>query len=529
MKDIVKSEIYKILKCDFILEKPRSKSLAHYASPIAFSLAKELKKSPMKIADEFIRKFKDNDVFDVFSVNGYINFKLKPKFLNSMSDLALNLGKKFGTKEPDGDDLFIEYISANPTGTLHIGHVRGAVYGDSLARIGKHIGKKIFTEYYINDSGAQIDLLGLSIKLRAKEILFNETVEYPEKYYRDYIDEVAKLAFAKFGRDIFYNDDRSLELANFGKDFMINLIKKDLANVHIFIDSWISEKSLYNDLEPTIKHLEKSGQMYEKDGAVYISSAKFGDDNDRVVIRSDGRPTYLAGDIVYHNAKFKQDYKNYMNIWGADHHGYIARIKAAINFLGYDENRLEIVLMQMVSLLKDGLPYKISKRSGTSVLISDIVSEIGSDALRFIFISKANTSSLEFDIDELKKEDSSNPVFYINYAHARINQIFAKSNKSIADVKSADLSNLDENAMNLLFEALIFPEILEDAFNQRALHKIPDYLKHLSSSFHKFYNENRVLGSQNEDELLKLFYIVGLSIRVGFELIGIKAKDRMEH
>ncbi|WP_265185069.1 DALR anticodon-binding domain-containing protein, partial [Campylobacter fetus] len=245
--------------------------------------------------------------------------------------------------------------------------------------------------------------------------------------------------------------------------------------------------------------------------------------------RSDGRPTYLAGDIVYHDAKFKKGYEHYINIWGADHHGYIARIKAAINFLGYDENRLEVILMQMVSLLKEGKPFKMSKRAGTSVLMSDILSEIGSDALRFIFISKANTSSLEFDINELKKEDSSNPIFYINYAHARVNQVFAKANKLPSDVMDADLSNLDESGKNLLFEALILPEVLEDAVTSRSLHKIPEYLKSLSASFHKFYNENRVVGSKNEDELLKLFSVVALSIKVALNLIGIKAKDKMEH
>ena len=267
--------------------------------------------------------------------------------------------------------------------------------------------------------------------------------------------------------------------------------------------------------------------MYEKDGATYIASTTLGDDNDRVVVRNDGRPTYLAGDIIYHNAKFEKNFDHYINIWGADHHGYIARLKAAINFLGYDENRLEVILMQMVSLLKDGKPYKMSKRTGNAVLMSDIASEIGAEALRFIFISKASTSSLEFDVDELKKEDSSNPIFYINYAHARINQIFTKAGKSVSDVVNANFECLDENAKNLLFEALILPEILEDAFISRQLQKIPDYLKSLAASFHKFYNENRVVGNENEDSLLKVFAVVAISIKTAFNIMGITAKDRM--
>jgi len=339
---------------------------------------------------------------------------------------------------------------------------------------------------------------------------------------------LAHAAYQKFGKDIF-EPSRNLELAEFGKDIVLDIIKKDLADAGIFIESWASEKSYYDKLDQTLQRLEKSGEIYKKDGTTYIASTKLGDDNDRVVVRSDGRPTYLAGDIIYHNVKFANKFDTYINIWGADHHGYIARLKAAINFLGYDENKLEVILMQMVSLLKDGKPFKMSKRAGTSVLMSDILAEIGSDALRFIFISKANSSSLEFDIDELKKQDSSNPIFYINYAHARINQIFTKAGKSPEDVANVSLANLSDDGKNLLFEALIMPEILEDALYQRSLHKIPDYLKGLSASFHKFYNENRVVGSQNEDELLKLFSVVALSIKVALNLMGIKAKDIMEN
>lgn len=531
MKNQVKSQIAEILQDEFILEKPKDKNLAHYATPYAFSLAKTLKKAPKIIAEELAAKFENNEFFEATAINGYLNFKLKGKFLDNLANLALNLDTKFGSNQiQNPQKIYIEYISANPTGPLHIGHVRGAVYGDSLAKIAAHIGHDVFTEYYINDAGNQIDLLGISVSLRAKENLFNESVEYPEKYYRgEYIDEIAKFALDKFGKDIFYDENRNLELANFAKDIVLDIIKKDLGDVGIFIQSWASEKSFYNELEPTIKRLQNSGQMYEKDGSVYIASSKRGDDSDRVVVRSDGRPTYLAGDAVYHAHKFAKNYDKYINIWGADHHGYIARLKALIYFLGYDDEKLEVILMQMVNLLKDNKPFKISKRSGTSILMSDICSEIGSDALRYIFISKSSNSPLEFDIDELKKQDSSNPIFYINYAHARINQVFAKAGKSASSVLGANLANLDENAKNLLFEALLLPEVLLDAFESRSLHKITDYLKNLSASFHKFYNENRVIGNELESELLKLFSVVALSIRVGLGLLGITAKTKMEN
>lgn len=528
MKEIVRAHIAKVLGDNFVLEKPKDKTLAHYATPVAFSLAKELKKSPMIIADELALKFADSEIFEVSAANGYLNFKLKSNFLDEISTNALKDDVNFAKQKPKNESVFIEYISANPTGPLHIGHVRGAVFGDTLARIGEYVGYDMATEYYINDAGNQIDLLGISVSLYAKEAIFNESVEYPESFYRgDYIEPIARAALQNFGKEIFYDESRNLELATFAKDIVLNIIKKDLANVGIHIQSWASEKALYYKLDNTISKLKNSKQMYEKDGATYIASTTLGDDNDRVVVRDDGRPTYLAGDIIYHNSKYEKNYNHYINIWGADHHGYIARLKAAINFLGYDENKLEIILMQMVSLLKDGKPFKMSKRAGTSVLMSDIAEEIGADALRFMFISKANTTPLEFDLNLVKADDSSNPIFYINYAHARVNQVLGKANKSVSDIIDADLSVLDDSAKNLLFEALTLPEVLIDAFNTRSLHKLPDFLKSLSASFHKFYNENRVVGNENEDALLKLFCVVALSIRTGFNLMGIKAKDRM--
>ncbi|BCX79733.1 arginine--tRNA ligase [Campylobacter sp. 19-13652] len=544
MKQVVVSNIAKLLARDVVIEKPKDKNLAHYATPLAFSLAKELKKSPAVIANELVEKFDGCEIFSATAVNGYINFKLSGDFLDDLASEALKNSDEFARfgrvassfnkdelspnkANQAKNSLLLEYISANPTGPLHIGHVRGAVYGDTLARVGRHLGFDIKTEYYINDAGNQIDLLGLSIRLAAREVLFGESVQYPEKYYRgEYIIDIARAALDKFGKGIF-DENENARLADFGKDFVLEIIKKDLADAGIFIDSWASERALYSQLEPTLKKLEKSGEVYVKDGATYIASSKLGDDSDRVVVRDDGRPTYLAGDIIYHEDKFKQNYAKYMNIWGADHHGYIARLKAAIHFLGYDENRLDIVLMQMVSLLKDGKPFKMSKRAGNSVLMSDILAEIGADALRYIFISKANTSSLEFDIDELKKQDNSNPVFYINYAHARIHQLFAKANKSVDDVKGANISSLNDAAKNLLFEALTLAEVLNDAYSSYQLHKLPDYLKTLAASFHKFYNENKIVGSDDEDAFLKVLAVVALSIKTGLNLIGIEAKKIM--
>lgn len=528
MKNLVTDEIKKVLECDFILEKPKDKNLAHYATPIAFGLAKELKKSPVLIANEIAGKFQDSEIFEVSALNGYINFKLKQNFLDELAKNAIENPQNFAKGGAQSEKILLEYVSANPTGPLHIGHVRGAVFGDTFARVGRYIGKDITTEYYINDAGNQIELLGVSISLWARENLLNESVEYPEKYYRgEYIAPIAKAALGKFGKEIFYDENKNLELAEFGKDIVLELIKRNLADAQIFIENWASEKSYYDKLDDTLEKLMKLGGVYEEDGKIWLKSSEFGDEKDRVIVREDGRGTYLAGDVVYHNDKFERGFDRYIDIWGADHHGYIARMKAAMHLLGYDESRLEIILSQMVSLLKDGKPFKMSKRSGNVVLMSDVVEEIGYEALRFMFLSKKSDTHLEFDVDELKKEDSSNPIFYINYAHARINQVFAKAGKDVNDVKNASFVNLNEDAKNLLFEALALSETLIDAFNARAMQKICDYLKSLAAGFHKFYNENRVVGSENEDSLLKLFAVVALSIKTALGLMGITAKDRM--
>jgi len=511
---------------EVVLEKPRDRSFGHFATPIAFSMAKELRKSPMVIADELASSFEDSDVFSkVEAVKGYLNFRLSEEFLAEYASWALSNPSEFAKQEKN-QKILLEFVSANPTGPLHIGHARGAVYGDTLYRLAKHLGYDITAEYYVNDAGNQIDLLGLSIQLYARDHLLDEAVEYPESYYRgEYLDALARDAMEKFGQEIFYDESRQKELALWAKDEVMKIIVKDLGDLNIFFDTFVYESTLYADWG---RVMQKMGDgIYEKDGKVWIASEAKGDEKDRVVVREDGRPTYLAGDIVYHNQKFERGYDHYINIWGADHHGYIARVKAAIEYLGYDSNKLEVLLSQMVSLLKDGEPYKMSKRAGNVILMSDIVEEIGADALRFIFASKKSDTALEFDLAEFKKQDSSNPIFYIQYAHARIQTLLSKATVSKEDIANASLKNLGENADTLLFDALLLPEVIEDAFNTRQVQKLTDYLKSLAASLHKFYYDVRMIGTPDEAKLLKLMLMVALSIKTGLSLMGINAKDKM--
>lgn len=526
MKQRVSSLLREKFDRDVVLEKPKDRSFGHFSTPIAFSLAKELRKSPVAIAEEIASSFDNHEIFsNVESLKGYLNFRLSEDFLSEYASWALQNQNEFGKQEKKSK-ILLEFVSANPTGPLHIGHARGAVYGDSLYRLAKHLGYDITAEYYVNDAGNQIDLLGLSIQLYGTENILGESVEYPESYYRgDYLDSLSRDAVEKFGKEILNDESRQKELALWAKDGVMKIVVETLAATNIYFDSFVNESSLYTDWQRVMKKMGDG--IYKKDDKVWIASQAKGDDNDRVVVREDGRETYLAGDIVYHNQKFERGYDHYINIWGADHHGYIPRVNAAVEYLGYDSKKLETILSQMVSLLKDGEPYKMSKRAGNVILMSDIVDEIGSDALRFIFASKKSDTALEFDVSEFKKQDSSNPIFYIQYAHARIQTILSKSNFTKDEIMASSLKGLEDNADALLFDALLLPEVIEDAFSSRQVQKLPEYLKSLAASLHKFYYDCRIIGTDDEAKLLKLLEVVALSLRVGLSLLGIDAKDSM--
>ena len=529
MQNIVKEFIEKKLEKSIVLEKPKDSSLGHFATPVAFSLAKELKKSPMILADELVLKLENSELFEkIEAVKGFINFTLSKSFIEKLTNEALAKKDDFAKGEAKTEKILLEYVSANPTGPLHIGHARGAVFGDTLYKVGKYLGYDITTEYYINDAGAQMQLLGVSVSLAARDFIFKEKVKYPESYYRgEYLVEIAEQIIEKYGKDIIYDESRFEEMAIFAKDIVMQIIIKDLGDLGINFQNFVSEKSLYSSWDKTKEVLEKNGSLYTKDEKVYLNSTKFGDDSDRVVVRENGIPTYLAGDIIYHKNKFDREFDKYINIWGADHHGYITRVKAAIEFLGNDSSKLEVILSQMVQLLKGGEPYKMSKRAGNVILMSDITEEIGPDALRFIFLTRKSDTHLEFDIDMLKNQDSSNPIFYINYAHARINQVFVKAGITFEDIKDVSFDNLNQDGLNLVYESLLLESILSEAFAKRDMQKITEYLYSIAASVHKFYNEHKVIGSDEQNVYLKVLSMASLSINVGLSLLGIKAKEIM--
>lgn len=527
----MKQRVLKLLNerfdIDVVLEKPKDKSFGHFATPMAFALAKSLRKSPMIIAQELAEELSNEDIFaTVESVKGYINFRLSDAFLESYADWALGHEADFGKGEHQGS-ILLEFVSANPTGPLHIGHARGAIYGDTLLRLGRHLGYDITAEYYVNDAGNQMDLLGTSIILEAKSSLLGQEVSYPESYYRgEYMHDLAVDAQKAFG-DTIFEASHTMELALWGKDRVMELIVSTLKDANISFDTFVSEASLYDDWERVLEKLKANDAIFENEGKLWLRSSAKGDEKDRVVVRENGKPTYLAGDLVYHNQKFERGFDHYINIWGADHHGYIPRVKAAVEFMGYESDKLEVLLSQMVSLLKEGEPYKMSKRAGNVILMSDIVEEIGADALRFIFASKKSDTSLEFDIEDLKKQDASNPAFYINYAHARIQTLLSKSSFDTQSIRETSLEGLNDEGKSLLFDALLLPEVVEVAFVSREVQKLPDYLKRVAASVHKFYGNHKIIGSEYEKQYLKLLMVCAVSIRKGLSLMGVAAKDRM--
>lgn len=528
------------------LEYPKDKKHGHFATPICFTLTKILRTNPNAIAQalqSFLTQYdidsnKEQPFKNMFAniqaLNGYINISITNNFMIYMLENALANPDDFAKASSKNVKILLEYVSANPTGPLHIGHARGAIFGNVLQRIGKRLGYDIKSEYYVNDAGSQIDMLAVSVYNSAAKILDIPLVE-AEVYKGDYIDSIAETAIEHFGKDFFTTTQNLMTLGIYAKDIMLDVIKQNLSALSIEFDYFVSEKELYNRFDDTLKALEKHDALLHKDGAIWLHSSLKGDEKDRVLVRDNGMPTYMAGDIIYHKDKFDRDYNHYINIWGADHHGYIARIKASVDFLGFDSNKLEVLLAQMVSLLKNGQPYKMSKRAGNFILIQDVINDIGVDSLKFVFLSKSLDTHLDFDVQDLSKEDSSNPVFYINYANARIHTLLEKSRFTRSQILEANLidwlanvnSTLQQDSIQIILQSLGLFHVLCQSYEERALQKLCEYLKNLAKSFHTFYNAHRILQTENEAQILKILLLVSLSLTTGFYMFGIDIKTKM--
>ena len=524
---------------EIVVEKPKDEKMGDFSTNVAMTMARSERKSPKVIAESVTRYLENGDLSQVEVAGpGFINIKMSPEFFLERLRNAVSLGKDFGRSDAgQGTKVLIEFVSANPTGPLHVGHGRGAAVGDSLARILKKAGYNLSTEYYVNDVGNQMNFLGRSTWLRYRELL-GETIEFPEDHYRgDYIKEIAREVFEQKG-DEFSNmpeEECVPFFRQFAKDNILKGIEKDLTDFRVGFDNWFSEASLYEDksVEKAIDWLQGKGHIYEKDGAVWLKSSAFNDDKDRVIVKQTGERTYFCSDIAYHQNKINRGFKKLINLMGADHHGYVPRMEAVLEAMGYDKKIFKILLVQFVSLLRAGEKVSMSTRAGEFETLADVVNEVGVDAARYFFLMRSSDTHLDFDLELAKKETPDNPVFYIQYAHARICSIFrtAEEKGVVWDRSSnTDLTPLkDEEEFAMIRAILAFPEVVEKSAQALEVHRISHYLLDLVSRFHGYYSRHRVISDDKPLTLARLFLLDALriTIRNGFELMGISSPEKM--
>ncbi|WP_026568179.1 arginine--tRNA ligase [Bacillus sp. UNC41MFS5] len=523
-----------------ILETPKEKAHGDYSTNMAMQLARVAKKAPRVIAEALLANI-DRSKASIEKIEiagpGFINFYMNNSYLTELIPTVLNAGEKYGeTTVGGGQKIQVEFVSANPTGDLHLGHARGAAVGDSLCNILAKAGYDVSREYYINDAGNQINNLALSVEARYFQALGLEK-EMPEGGYHgaDIIGIGKKLA-EEFGDKYVHisEDERQEFFREYGLKYEMAKLKQDLEDFRVGFDVWYSETSLYKNgkIDEALAALRASGYVYEEDGATWLRSTDFGDDKNRVLIKQDGSYTYLTPDIAYHKDKFGRGFEKLINIWGADHHGYIPRMKAAMQALGYDREALEVEIIQLVHLYKNGEKMKMSKRTGKAVTMRDLVDEVGLDATRYFFAMRSSDTHMDFDLDLAVSESNENPVYYAHYAHARISSILRSGEEQGVQVTAdADISLVtSEKEMDLLKKVGEFPAAVGEAAIKRVPHRITNYIVELASTFHSFYNAEKVLDLDNIERTkarLALVRAVQITLRNALALIGVSAPEKM--
>lgn len=522
------------------VERPSNPKFGDLSTNVSMAYTKKEKKSPLDIAAKLVEFYpKDGKLIKEIKIAkpGFINFYLNTQFLSEQVAILKEnpLGIDFN-KLGNGKSVYLEFVSANPTGPLHIGHGRGAVVGDSLARLLKAAGFKVHTEYYVNNAGNQMDKLGQSVYLRFKE-MNGEKVDFPDDGYQgDYIKDIAS---SKEYRDavVYLSDteDTISVSSEVSARLILGNIRESLVSFGVNFDNWFSEKSLFEDksVSNCISKLEEKKMIYEDGGAKWIRSTDFGDEKDRVVVRDNGNPTYLASDIAYHKFKFENKFDEYINIWGSDHHGYLPRVKASIEMLGFDSSLLDVLFIQFVSLKRGSEKVQMSTRSGEFEELSVVLEEVGVDTARFFFLMRSPDSTLEFDLDLAKTQSNENPVFYVQYAYARTSSLFEQAKQQGIDIENIDgsslklLNSIDDH--KLFLSILEWPECLVLAVKEHEPHHIVFSLISIAKNFHGYYNQNRFLSENKEITCARLYLAkcVREIIRRGLELIGVGAPEKM--
>ncbi len=578
LQDLLKKCIQDLINEGLINEMPpkvrldhtKDKSHGDYATNIALMLAKQAKTSPLELAKIIVNQLEDASFIKKTEIAGpgFINFFLSDVSSTSIVSEIIELGEMYGKSEiGKGQSILLEYVSANPTGPLHVGHGRGAAYGATVSNLLRNIGFKVDNEYYVNDAGRQMDILTVSIFLRYLS-LCGEQIRFPNNGYQgQYINDIADSIVVESGESFKQSADivfenickdgieggdkeshidelivRAKDLLgdNFQTIFQVGIesilggIKDDLADFGVRFEKWFSEQSLIDSglSESCITRLKDSGHIYKKDGALWFKTTNYGDEKDRVVVRENGNHTYFASDIAYHLEKLERGYDKIINVWGADHHGYIPRVKASIGALGHKPDKLEILLVQFANLYRGGQKVQMSTRSGSFVTLEDLRKEVGNDAARFFYILRKSEQHMDFDLDLAKSKTNENPVFYIQYAHARICSVFRQANEKgfESNLEDANLSLLTEEVeKNILRELSRYKSVIESAAIQYEPHQLAYYLRDLATQFHSYYNAcTFILEDQDLTQArLSLIHAAKQILRNGLSILGVGAPESM--
>ena len=521
------------------IEIPKDNKNGDYSTNIAMVLTKIAKRNPREIAQAIVDNL-DTSKAKVEKIDiagpGFINFYLDNTYLTAIISEAIEKDEKFGhVEEANGQNVLLEYVSANPTGDLHIGHARNAAVGDTLANILEAAGYHVTREYYINDAGNQITKLARSIEARYFEALGDTAYKMPEDGYhgKDIINIGKDLATKQPELKDLSEDERIKTFRQLGVDYEMGKLRTDLSDFNTHYDNWFSETSLYEkgEIQVVLDKMAELGYTYEQDGATWLRTTEFNDDKDRVLIKKDGNYTYFLPDIAYHFDKIQRGNDILINLFGADHHGYINRLKASMETFGVDSDRLEIQIMQMVRLMKDGEEVKMSKRTGNAITLREIMDEVGVDAARYFLTMRSPDTHFDFDMELAKQESQDNPVYYAQYGHARICSILNQAKeRGITPSTDADYALItNDKAIDLLKKVAEFEKTIESAAEHRAPHRITNYIQDLAAHFHRFYNAEKVLtdGVEKTKALIALIDAVKITLRNALHLVGVNAPEAM--
>ena len=552
------------------IDHTKDNSHGDYATNIALMLSKQAKMSPVELAKIIIDQFEQKSFIKKIEIAGpgFINFFMSQETSSSIVNEIIDQAALYGSSEiGHGKKVLLEYVSANPTGPLHVGHGRGAAYGATVSNLLRNAGFIVDNEYYVNDAGRQMDILTVSIYLRYLTIC-GESLRFPDNGYQgQYINDIAQVIYEASGQEfhlksdlVFENvskdgseggdkeihidqlikraksilGDRFKAVFKVGIESILGGIKNDLAEFGVIFEKWFSEQSLIDSglSEACISKLKDSKNLYEKDGALWFKTTNYGDEKDRVVVRDNGNHTYFASDIAYHLEKLERGYDKIINVWGADHHGYIPRVKASIEALGHDPNKLEILLVQFANLYRGGSKVQMSTRSGSFVTLEDLRAEVGNDAARFFYILRKSEQHMDFDLDLAKSKTNENPVYYIQYAHARICSVFKQADEKELelDVSQANLSLLTEEIeKDILRELSRFRSVLESSAIQYEPHQLAYYLRDLSNHFHSYYNACKFIVDDKNltQSRLALINATQQILKNGLSILGVGAPESM--